>query len=105
MSRYIPGYMLWLEQTEKQSDGWPSFVTEEGKQFCNEMIMRGFKKYDLMYFELIRQCVYGELVRLPGEKLPECLKSSLWDVQLGIVWRAIQGMRLNQMFKLNEFSV
>jgi hypothetical protein len=81
-SYYVPTY---LEFGPRQADGWPAFVTEEGKAYAAEKVAELFDRYTLVDLDMCHRAVFE---RRKGQ--PECFKGvALWDAIYAVCHRAI----------------
>ena len=94
---YTPTHLQYLDRV-RAVDGWPPFVTPDGKEYAVRMLRRGLEKYGQMDLDLAHHCVFGDYVRQSDERRPECLSICLWDAIYAVTYRALLEVGVRQVF-------
>jgi hypothetical protein len=83
-----------------QYDGWPAFVTEEGKAFATEQVQALFDKCEYVTAGMVKDAIFDS-----NKRRPECLRGvASWDAIDAVIDRAIRECHSETCYRRSFFG-
>jgi hypothetical protein len=91
---YVPSHLAY---SDRQFDGWPKGITEEGKAFAREVVLRLFGEHDnRLDLETVRRELFHDPLH------DDFRGKALFDYQYAVADRALRAANARQLWFLGE---